>query len=83
MTRIIGILRISGLSGFLLFIVIILAKSSNPTEMDFVRNSLRFKPFNLLSILFVITFGSFVSIVVLQLYQLYMQRYLNDEAEED
>lgn len=82
MKNLVGKLRLTGLIGFALFIVIVLVKSSDPGGMEFLRNSLYFRPFNLMSLLFVITLGSFASIVVLQLYQLYIDSYKNDDSED-
>lgn len=82
MKNLVGKLRLTGLIGFALFIVIVIVKSSDPGGMEFLRNSLYFRPFNLMSLLFVITLGSFTSIVVLQLYQLYIDSYKKDDSED-
>jgi len=83
MQKLVGKLRLTGLIGFTLFIIIVLVKSSDPGGMELLRNSLYFRPFNLISLLFVITLGSFTSIVIIQLYRLYVDSYHNDDQEDD
>ena len=75
-------LRWTGLIGFALFIISSVVTSSEPSGMQFLRNSLYVRPFNLISLLFVITLGSFSSIVVIQLYRLYLDSYKNDDPED-
>ncbi len=81
--KLVGALRFTGIIGFTIFIIIVLVKSSDPVEMDFLQNSLNFRPFNLISLLFLISLGSFTGIVLIQLYSLYRDLYLNDDTEED
>ncbi len=83
MKKLVGKLRLTGLIGFALFIIIVLIKSSDPGGMEFLRNSLYFRPFNLISLLFVVTLGSFSSIVLIQLYRLYVESYLNEDKDEE
>ena len=83
MKKLVGKLRLTGLIGFTLFIIVVMIKSSDPDGMEFLRNSLYFHPFNLVSLLFVVTLGSFSSIVLIQLYRLYIESYLNDDKEDE
>ena len=83
MKKLVGKLRLTGLIGFTLFIIIVLVKSSDPAGMEFLRNSLYFRPFNLISLLFLVTIGSFASIVLIQLYRLYIDSYLKDDKDDE